>query len=98
MKCEICKKEVLSLDKHHIHSKSLGGKNNTRNIANICPNCHRLVHMGLIILEGQFDTTHGQKLVWRKYGDESVTGLKDPPVYIQPNTEDLRKLYLKRNK
>jgi len=84
MNCEICGKYFESLDEHHIVSKSKGGSNNKSNIAYICPNCHRLTHKGLIIIEGRFDSVpKGNILVWRKYTQPSVTGIKDPEVYIQ---------------
>lgn len=84
--CEICgeKLECL-LDKHHIHSKSLGGANNKSNIANLCARCHKLVHNGLVIIEGRFDTTSGNKVVWRKYNENSITELPDPKVWLLPN-------------
>lgn len=95
MNCEICKENTL-LDEHHIQSKSFGGSNHKSNIANICPNCHRLVHKGLLIIEGRFDSTSGSLLIWRKYGDDSVTGVKDPDVFLSKDSEYLKELYLKR--
>lgn len=84
--CEICgEKQECLLDKHHINSKSMGGSDKKSNIAHICTKCHRLVHNGLIILEGRFDTTSGNKVVWRKYNEPSVTGLNDPKVWLLPN-------------
>ncbi len=82
MKCEVCNKYFESLDKHHIQSRSKGGSNSPNNIAYICPNHHRLVHLGLVIIEGRFNSTSGDVLVWRKHDKESITGVKDPDVYI----------------
>lgn len=81
MNCEICNGECI-LDNHHIHSLSLGGTNDRWNKCRICPNCHRKVHLGKIILEGRFASGKGNILIWRNKGDESITGMPDPPVYI----------------
>ena len=78
--CEIC--NVLEhCDNHHIYSLSKGGKDTPGNKCRICPNCHRRVHMGKIIIEGKFTTSKGVIPVWREKGQESITGLTDPPVW-----------------
>lgn len=82
LKCEICEEYFGSLDRHHIHSTSLGGHNSKWNISHLCPNCHRDCHTGKIIIEGRFTTTIGEKVIWRSYNEESITGIDDPPVYI----------------
>ncbi len=52
-KCDVCKKKTnILIEKHHIHSKCYGGSNDNANITSICNRCHKLVHHGLIILEG----------------------------------------------
>lgn len=38
-------------DIHHITQVSDGGTNNTNNLIVLCPNCHKLAHMGLITKE-----------------------------------------------
>lgn len=87
-KCNICQEEETSvLDEHHIQSKSLGGSNHPSNKTYICTKCHRFVHHGLLILEGWWDTTNGTTLVWRKYNEESVTGIEDPKVWLYPNAK-----------
>lgn len=80
--CEICTKSFESLDKHHINSLSKGGYDNEHNLAHICPNCHRLVHKGKLVLEGRFSTGKGNILVWRIFDQPSITGMKDPEVYL----------------
>jgi predicted HNH restriction endonuclease len=60
--CEICNKKTL-LDKHHIKSRSKGGTDKDHNITYICSNCHKLVHYGLIIIEGRFDACSGNRVV-----------------------------------
>ncbi len=80
-KCEIC--NILAYcDKHHIHSLSKGGRNTPGNKCRLCPNCHRTVHIGKIIIEGRFTTSKGVIPVWRNKGEESITGLPDPDVWI----------------
>lgn len=82
-KCEICKEKHISLDKHHIQSKKYNGSNNNYNIANVCPNCHRKIHKGKIILEGKFNSTAGLMLVWRyENQNKIVPNVNDPKVYL----------------
>jgi hypothetical protein len=82
--CEICKKPILT-DKHHIQSKSIYGTNYLYNLCELCPNCHRLVHDGEIILEGRFLTSdcklNQTELIWRYKNNESITNVQDPKVY-----------------
>jgi len=82
-KCDICNKKI-NLDIHHIQSKVYGGKNIKWNRCKICPNCHRQVHIGFIIIEGWFTSTSstGHTLIWRKKGEASITGIPDPQVWI----------------
>lgn len=80
--CEICNYQMKILDNHHIHSLSEGGVNTDANKCKLCPNCHRLVHSGVIILEGRFNSTKGNIVVWRYKGQQSITGLSDPPVFL----------------
>ena len=87
-KCPICYKNI-KLDKHHIRSKTFGGTDNKGNLCYICPNCHRKVHTGILILEGWWESiTNGKILVFRKKGEESVTGIRDIPVWIYPDTNN----------
>ena len=95
MQCEICNKNRI-LESHHIKSRSKGGKDTKSNKCDICSNCHKLIHYGLLIVEGRFDCTSGNIVIWRKLGEESITGFSDPEVYIVPGTEDLRENYRKR--
>lgn len=84
--CEICL-ENLKLDTHHIYSTSFGGKDIAWNRCKVCPNCHRKIHMGEIIIEGRFASTSnaGYSVVWRNKGEESITGFKDPLVWLYPD-------------
>lgn len=78
--CEICHL-ITHCDKHHIESKKFKGNNHKYNITKLCPNCHRLVHTGAIILEGKFMTTTGYKLIWHKASDTSILNQDLPNVF-----------------
>lgn len=88
--CEICKSKILT-DTHHIQSKSKNGSNQLHNICELCPNCHRLVHEGIIILEGRFltsDCKNGNtELIWRYNNCQSITEVNDPEVYLLKKKE-----------
>lgn len=94
--CEICNKQTDFIKKHHIHSKSLGGSNKPFNIANICSDCHDMVHCGLIIIEGRFASMNGNVLVWRPFTESSITGLSDPECWLKPNAKEMQQKYLNR--
>ena len=81
MKCDICNIDMRSLDTHHIVSKTYGGSNVKSNITKLCPNCHRKVHSGDIIIEGWFMTSIGRKLIWRENGINSIIGREDPKAF-----------------
>jgi len=78
--CEICKRAAY-VDRHHIHSRTYGGANSASNIAELCKYCHDLVHRGKIVLEGRFQTTAGNELIYHYEGEESITGCA-PECYI----------------
>lgn len=90
--CEICNKNNI-LEKHHIWSRCYGGPNNNWNIAELCTNCHKMVHFGLLILEGRFTSCKGDILVWRKLGEKSITDVDDPKVWLYPNHKRLQEKY-----
>lgn len=50
LSCSICNwyHENVVCDIHHIIQKKYNGTNNMNNLTYICPNCHRLVHSGII--------------------------------------------------
>jgi hypothetical protein len=73
--CDICTVYTFC-DKHHIISKSKGGSNKIYNQTIICPNCHRKVHLGEIIIEGKFLTTSGFKLLWHYEDEENISERK----------------------
>lgn len=82
--CEVCD-DVCELQSHHIHSRSNGGPDLKYNRASLCAKCHSNVHWGHLILEGRFDTTSGDRLVWRKRGEPPVTFFEEPSVWLHPN-------------
>jgi len=45
--CERCGFDI-TIDVHHIVLQSTGGTNEEDNLISLCPNCHRMAHMGLI--------------------------------------------------
>jgi len=96
--CEICNKGTDFIKKHHIHSKSIGGSDLPSNRAYICSDCHDMVHVGLIIIEGRFGSLNGNTLIWRKLSEPSVTGLPDPKCWLKPNSKKIQDKYLNRIK
>ena len=79
--CEICK-TVTPLQEHHIRGREVPNFNAKNNIVWICPTCHDRCHIGLVIIEGWFNTSTGRQLLWHNKGDESITGEKiSPPPY-----------------
>jgi len=80
--CNICK-NFKHTDVHHIISKSCGGSNEKSNLTDLCPNCHRSVHCGEIIIEGKFNSTQGRRLVWRqKEQNKIIKEFLDPHTHI----------------
>lgn len=83
-KCNVCEEWFNSLDKHHIQSRSKGGSNKKQNIIQVCANCHRLIHIGEIVIEGKFPSTEqgGFTLIFRNKEEPSIMNLPLPEVYI----------------
>ena len=48
MCCSLCGWSQSTVDLHHIKPRKNGGPDTMDNITPICPNCHRMVHNGLI--------------------------------------------------
>lgn len=96
MKCEICenRNELLCV-KHHITSRSKGGSNKPSNIAYLCNNCHMDVHYGIYIIEGRFNSTEGNIVVFRKWFEPPIITEVEPEVWLFPDYETKRKKYLK---
>lgn len=79
--CNVCN-EHHYCDKHHIQSKCYGGTNIKANTAKLCTLCHRLVHVGDIIIEKQVLSSTGKILIHRQRGEQSITGMPDPNVWL----------------
>ena len=94
-KCLICKKEIV-LEKHHIISQCYNGSNKEYNIAQICANCHKYVHYGIIIIEGWYTGFDGRSLVWRKLNEKSITDIEDPKVWLYQNHKIIQEKYNRR--
>ena len=83
MICPICKRNTKNVfDIHHVQSRSHGGSNLRSNKIRICPNCHRQIHLGDIIIEGKVLTTAGVEVIFHKKGEPSITNKQPPAVYI----------------
>lgn len=52
-KCELCG-YALAVDVHHLTPRSEGGKHDAFNLAVLCPNHHREVHIGILTKEDIF--------------------------------------------
>ena len=46
--CSRCGWNVSVCDLHHIHGRKIDGANSDDNLSCLCPNCHRMAHMGLV--------------------------------------------------
>lgn len=60
--CEICGWDKAGRDRHHITTVSEGGKDTVENLINVCPNCHREIHAGLIPKEDLFEIAKNRNL------------------------------------
>lgn len=81
--CPICDRE-LPLVEHHIGGREIPNWRQAWNSAWICASCHDLVHLGIILIEGWWNTTTGRTLFFHKKGDEPVMGEGIiPPQYGQ---------------
>ena len=83
-KCDVCSTTDI-LVSHHINGRKIVRPNHVSNITNVCCNCHRKIHEGIIILEGWFNTTDGLKLLWFLNDDKnkSFSG-KEIQTYVIP--------------
>jgi len=46
--CEYCGKKNCWTNSHHVNSKGSGGDDTEENLIELCGNCHRKVHDGII--------------------------------------------------
>lgn len=50
-KCSLCGWDKAPCDRHRIVFGCDGGKYTLGNTLSVCPNCHRLIHMGLLTIK-----------------------------------------------
>jgi len=71
------------LEKHHINGRKVRNAEGDWNIVYLSPDMHRMVHEGMIIIEGWFNTTSGRELIWHKKDEESITGQSSETYLIK---------------
>ena len=81
--CEICG-SISILVSHHISGRDIPDANKWWNLANLCPNCHMLIHSGEIIISEWASTTNGRELLWHHKNQKSLTG-EDATPYLIPS-------------
>lgn len=59
--CEYCGKKNCYTNTHHIKSKGSGGDDTEDNLIELCSNCHREVHDGLISKQELLKIVKGRK-------------------------------------
>ena len=74
-KCPICNTPQILVE-HHLNGRDIPNPDHPSNLAYICSNCHRKIHMGLIMIEGWFQTTGGKELFWHTSKENNFTGVK----------------------
>lgn len=78
-KCAICGNsiyETLDVHRWNIEGKD-GGKYTRGNSLVLDANCHRLVHAGIIEIEGVFDSTAGQVVIYKdENGEEKIKKIR----------------------
>jgi len=70
-KCEVCE-YALAVDVHHLIPRSEGGKDEAYNLAVLCPNHHREVHIGIIATKDILEIRKN-KVEMTEYGSVSST-------------------------
>jgi hypothetical protein len=83
-RCDICHKKGIPLEEHHINGKDIINPNHASNLTKLCPDCHTLIHNGVVIIEGWFTTTNGLELLWHSLDKSSFSG-QDSKPYIIPS-------------
>ena len=65
--CSQCGWDLGVCDIHHINGRKIDDADNHENLSLVCPNCHRLIHEGIIKKETLIDLTHTIPSNWRTY-------------------------------
>ena len=55
LRCELCGYDKFPqiVEAHHKKPRSIGGSNKPENGILVCPNCHKLIHRGIINVDGK---------------------------------------------
>ena len=72
-RCDICNEPHILVE-HHIEGRKINNYQSESNRCYICDNDHRLIHEGLIILEGWIQTSSGLILSWHYKDEQGLTG------------------------
>jgi len=78
--CPICSRPEILVE-HHIEGREIPNPNHSSNLVDVCDNCHRKIHCGLVVIEGWLQTTSGKELFWHLDGEDSFSG-NDAEPYI----------------
>jgi len=82
LECQICKLQFeneSNSDVHHIierktfKQKKKKVDNNKRNILNLCPTCHRKIHLKEIIIDRWYLTTKGYQIGYYIKGSDKLS-------------------------
>lgn len=60
--CDLCNTPFYLVE-HHINGRKCMNAEHMSNITNVCPNCHYLIHLGVVVLEGWAMTGSGYELL-----------------------------------
>jgi len=82
--CQVCKKNGLKLEAHHIITCQDGGKDSIFNLITLCSDCHKKVHAGTIAIKGGVSgfkdqiaqrTMQGKSLLYSELGKKTKIDL-----------------------
>lgn len=74
--CSNCGWKITTCDIHHILPRSKGGSDEHSNLTNLCPNCHRCAHAGILTTFITLDEQIGDR--WREFYYPGLT--KTPKI------------------
>lgn len=97
--CSNCGWNEAHGDIHHIHHKAKGGSDDHSNLSYLCPNCHRLAHVGKLIKFVTLEEQIGDR--WKEAYEEPSQKARDAwAKSIKQNREkrlsSIRKTYPER--
>lgn len=77
-------RSILALELHHLHEVSRGGGNDPTNLIALCPNCHALVHNGIVSQESVYAYKAMLVAISRAYDLDAVDRL----LFLEKYNED----------